>query len=71
MLIRITILFLFSFLAFSEINAQQPQVLSYDGAWCWFSDPRAIYTSANKAMIVTGWIDKTGNVYAASLEPGS
>ncbi|MBX2924988.1 MAG: BNR-4 repeat-containing protein [Chitinophagaceae bacterium] len=70
-MIRTSLLFLFSLLAFSGIKAQQPQLLTNDGAWCWFSDPRAIYTNTKKAMIITGWIDKTGNVYAASLDPGS
>ncbi|MBX3253878.1 MAG: BNR-4 repeat-containing protein [Chitinophagaceae bacterium] len=70
-MIRISILFLFSLLAFSGIKAQQQQLLTNDGAWCWFSDPRAIYTNTKKAMIITGWIDKSGNVYAASLDPGS
>ena len=38
-----------------------------DGAWCWFSDPRAIYTS--DGQIITGWIKKDGSVEVASLNP--
>ena len=48
--------------------AQQTGTLTNDGAWCWFSDPRAIYTSFSNGAIVTGWITKSGDVYAASLE---
>ncbi|NND34410.1 MAG: hypothetical protein HKN76_17630 [Saprospiraceae bacterium] len=39
--------------------------LTEDGAWCWFSDPRAIYVSNN--TVVTGWVKKDGSVEAASL----
>ena len=42
------------------------KVLSEDGAWCWFSDPRAIYTSGHS--IVTGWVKKDGSVEAATLD---
>lgn len=47
--------------------AQEFKILTTDGAWCWFSDPRAIYLQQKKGTIVTGWINKSGNVYAASL----
>jgi len=51
----------------SSIVAQQEvMTLSEDGAWCWFSDPRAIWTNGNK--IVTGWVKKDGSVEAASLD---
>ena len=36
-----------------------------DGAWCWFSNPRAIYYSENE--IITGWVKKDGSIEAASL----
>jgi hypothetical protein len=35
--------------------------LTNDGAWCWFSDPRAIYTDGN---IITGWVKSDGTVEA-------
>lgn len=56
------------FACFSFCAVAQQQVLTNNGAWCWFSDPRAIYTKKNET-IVTGWIDNVGNVYAASLNP--
>ncbi len=37
-----------------------------DGAWCWFSDPRAIYYSEDE--IVTGWVKSDGSVEVASLD---
>lgn len=39
------------------------KILAYDGAWCWFSDPRAIYYSPNE--IVTGWVKNEGSVEVA------
>ncbi len=38
--------------------------LTKDGAWCWFSDPRAIYVDGT---VVTGWVKKNGTIEAASL----
>lgn len=54
-----------------SLNAQQTFTLTNDGAWCWFSDPRAIYAQSEKGKIITGWISKSGDVYAASLEPAT
>jgi hypothetical protein len=36
-----------------------------DGAWCWFSNPRAIYYSEKE--IISGWVKKDGSVEVASL----
>jgi hypothetical protein len=33
-----------------------------DGAWCWFSDPRAIYFDGKYRRSYAGWIDHVGNV---------
>lgn len=41
--------------------------LTSNGAWCWFSDPRAIYAN-NEDMIITGWVKDDGSVEAASLD---
>ena len=35
-----------------------------DGAWCWFSDPRAIY---HEGKTYSGWVDSVGNIVVASL----
>jgi hypothetical protein len=39
---------------------------SDDGAWCWFSDPRAIYYDEN--LVISGWVKKDGSVEVASLD---
>lgn len=37
-----------------------------DGAWCWFSDPRAIYVE-NK--MIGGFVDKEGSIWAFCYNP--
>jgi len=51
------------------ISAQNSTIstLTSDGAWCWFSDPRAVFV--DKAdMVITGWVKKDGSIEAASLD---
>jgi len=45
---------------------EQTKTLVHDGAWCWFSDPRAIYYSENE--IITGWVKRDGSVEIASFD---
>ncbi|MEO5602712.1 MAG: BNR-4 repeat-containing protein [Cyclobacteriaceae bacterium] len=33
-----------------------------NGAWCWFSDPRAIYYEGEYNRTYSGWVDSLGNV---------
>ena len=33
-----------------------------DGAWCWFSDPRAIYYDGEHKRTYSGWVDSLGNI---------
>ncbi len=40
-----------------------------DGAWCWFSDPRAIHL--DDGQIMTGWVKKDGSVEIARLDLAS
>ncbi len=50
---------------------EEPKIKEFtnDGAWCWFSNPRAIYYDDDK--IITGWVKKDGSVEAASLDLNS
>jgi hypothetical protein len=68
---------LFGCIPVTEVVAQQynwdtpPYAEDYafitnDGAWCWFSDPRAIYV--NDKMI-GGFVDKEGSIWAFSYDP--
>ena len=41
-----------------------------DGAWCWFSDPRAVYYEGDHKRTYSGWVDSTGNIVAGSYDHG-
>ncbi len=40
-----------------------------NGAWCWFSDPRAIYTHDEQPGILTGWVTAKGSIVTAKIFP--
>jgi rhamnogalacturonyl hydrolase YesR len=41
---------------------------SGDGAWCWFSDPRAVYYEGEHERMYGGWVDKSGNIVVGSYD---
>ena len=55
----------------NPLSAQTPSTLTNDGAWCWFSDPRAIYTNEKNGKVITGWVTKSGDIISASLDLAS
>ena len=60
-----SILILLTFFACNQISPQPGESylsLTDDGAWCWFSDPRAIYFNGKYRRTYAGWIDQAGNV---------
>jgi hypothetical protein len=61
-------LFAHFLLASLAVAAQTPQKITDDGAWCWFSDPRAIYSGPDKNKIMTGWVTADGSIEAASID---
>ncbi len=46
-------------------NTSDSGYLTTDGAWCWFSDPRAIYTDRR---VITGWVKSNGTIEAALFD---
>jgi len=36
-----------------------------NGAWCWFSDPRAIYFKGQHRRTYAGWVDSSGSIIVA------
>lgn len=53
---------LFSF-SLSAQNSSSFETLSNDGAWCWFSDPRAVQINDK---IYAGWVAANGSIMVAS-----
>lgn len=60
------LLFITFFKSHLVLGQDNQNVLTNDGAWCWFSDPRAIMT--NSGEIVTGWVKKDGSVEVAQFD---
>jgi len=59
----IGVFFLFNLYTNAQIK-DAPQIFTNDGAWCWFSDPRAV--SINNT-IYSGWVSSNGNIMVASF----
>lgn len=55
-----------------NLQAQQPsgdyELLVADGAWCWFSDPRAIYHRGQNERVYFGFINRRGDVCVGSKD---
>lgn len=49
-------------------NSGTFQSVTFDGAWCWFSDPRAVYFEGMHKCTYTGWIDSYGDVIVAKYD---
>lgn len=45
--------------------AENYELMTDDGAWCWFSDPRAVY-AGNR--IIGGYVDKEGSIWSFSYD---
>lgn len=45
---------------------QAPETVAADGAWCWFSDPRARYYKGNREQVYYGYISHRGDVMISS-----
>ncbi len=68
--------FLFSFLLFSfcslplsgqnQPSAEEYAKIAGNGSWCWFSDPRAIYSDG---VYFGGYVDSTGSIWSFAYDP--
>jgi len=44
------------------------QVIARDGAWCWFSDPRAVHYNGRAERLYAGWASSGGDVVVGSYD---
>ena len=51
-----------------DLRAIKEELLIQDGAWCWFSDPRAVYHRGAKEQIYFGYINSSGDVCIGSKD---
>ncbi|TRX61687.1 hypothetical protein FNH22_02600 [Fulvivirga sp. M361] len=42
--------------------------LTFNGSWCWFTDPRAVYYEGEHKRTYAGWIDNYGNITIGSYD---
>ena len=47
-------------------NSETYQSFTFDGSWCWFSDPRAVYFEGKNKCTYSGWIDSYGNIFISA-----
>jgi rhamnogalacturonyl hydrolase YesR len=45
--------------------------ITRNGAWCWFSDPRAVYHERRKKMTYMGWVNGSGDIVVAAYDHAS
>ncbi len=46
----------------TETPAENFASVCEDGAWCWFSDPRAVYYEGKHKRTYVGWITRWGHI---------
>ncbi len=63
-----SLLFILSFLSLHGQRAEDYKNITDDGAWCWFSDPRAIYHKGDHEVTYTGFVTSTGDIAIASKD---
>lgn len=44
-------------------SSEEYQSMTFNGAWCWFSDPRAVYYEGNYKRTYSGWVDNFGDIH--------
>ena len=42
--------------------------LTRNGAWCWFSDPRAVFHEGKKRAVYAGWVNGFGDIVVGSID---
>lgn len=51
-----------SFVKKSGYPSGSYQSLTFNGSWCWFSDPRAVYYEGRHKRTYCGWVDNFGDI---------
>ncbi|MFR9502989.1 MAG: BNR-4 repeat-containing protein [Rikenellaceae bacterium] len=55
-------------IAHAQLNSDRYHTITDNGAWCWFSDPRAV--SYNGTTYI-GWIDSFGSIFVGAIDEKS
>lgn len=62
------VLIFVSFSAKAQFQASDYKVVAEDAAWCWFSDPRAVYHKGSDERIYYAYINSKGDVVISSRD---
>ncbi len=63
-----SILFILFFFFLNAQRAEDFQTITDDGAWCWFSDPRAVYYEGDFQRSYIGFVTSEGDVTIACYD---
>lgn len=67
-LVFITVLFVWPHVAKAQDVTKDFQIVAEDAAWCWFSDPRAVYHNGQREAIYYGYINSQGDVVISARD---
>jgi hypothetical protein len=71
-LLKVLFVSLITMGAYYPLTAQQKSsaydIVAKDAAWCWFSDPRAVYHKGSREQIYFAYINSKGDVVISSRE---
>ncbi|AUP78699.1 hypothetical protein C1H87_08260 [Flavivirga eckloniae] len=49
-------------------HSESYKSMTFNGSWCWFTDPRAVYFEGKHKRTYSGWIDNYGNITIGSYD---
>ncbi|MEN8156529.1 MAG: glycoside hydrolase family 88 protein [Bacteroidota bacterium] len=55
----------------SGMHSEAYQSFTFNGVWCWLSDPRAVYYEGEHRRTYAGWIDNFGDVHVGYYDHDS
>lgn len=50
------------------LDSETYSSMTFNGAWCWFSDPRAVYYEGKHKRTYTGWVDNYGDLHIGQYD---
>jgi len=65
------LLLLLAVLSAQAQRAEDYKTIAADGAWCWFSDPRAVYHQGEYERTYTGFVTSKGDIVVAAQDHGT
>lgn len=52
-------------------DSESYRSFTFNGSWCWFTDPRAVYYEGKYKRTYSGWVDNYGNIIVGSYDHGT